>query len=61
MLNAVGREIPEEILKETGKQPYQGAFHFDSVEYKKDAPKTRPVIDPKKSKLLSNIHEALVK
>ena len=61
MLNAVGREIPEEILKETGKQPYQGAFHFDSVEYKKDAPKTRPVIDPKKSKLLSSIHEALVK
>lgn len=61
MINAVGRDIPEEILKETGKEVYQGAYHFDGVEYKKAAPKTRPVMNPNDSKLLDNIHEALVK
>ena len=32
MINAVGREIPEEILKETGKQAFQGAYAFDGYD-----------------------------
>ena len=61
MINAVGREIPEEILKETGKQAFQGAYAFDGYEYQKAAPKVRAVNDPQRSKLVENIHEALVK
>lgn len=29
MINAVGRDIPEEILKATGKEVFQGVHHFD--------------------------------
>ena len=29
MLNAVGREIPDEILKLTGKEPFQGNNYKD--------------------------------
>ena len=61
MINAVGREIPQEILDLTGKQVFQGNNHFDGYEYKKDAPKTKAVINPGQSKLVESIHEALVK
>ena len=30
MLNAVGREIPEEILERTGKEVFQGNNYKDS-------------------------------
>ena len=30
MINAVGREIPEEILKKTGKEPFKGAYEYDN-------------------------------
>ena len=33
MKNAVGREIPEEILKATGKEPFQGSFSKHLVAY----------------------------
>ena len=36
MINAVGRDIPEEILEKTGKEVFQGVHHFDgytSVSY----------------------------
>ena len=29
MINAVGREIPDEILEITGKEPFQGNFYRD--------------------------------
>ena len=51
MINAVGRDIPEEILKITGKEVYQGTHHFDGTEFKKDGPKTRVVINSNGSKL----------
>ena len=35
MINAVGRDIPEEILELTGKQVFQGNNHFEGVEYRK--------------------------
>nr|WP_314462025.1 citrate lyase subunit alpha [uncultured Clostridium sp.] len=61
MINAVGREIPEEILKITGKKPFKGNHYFDGYEYKKDGPSTRCVINSEGSKLVENIHEVLVK
>jgi Citrate lyase, alpha subunit len=61
MLNAVGREIPEEVIKATGKQPFKGAYAFDNYEYTKAAPKVRTCCDPTRSKIVENIHEALVK
>ena len=39
MINAVGREIPEEVLKATGKEAFKGAYAYDNYEYKKAAPK----------------------
>lgn len=60
MINKVGRDIPEEILKATGKEVFQGSLYRDNYEYKKAAPKTRTVVDPKRSKLVKSIHEALV-
>ena len=35
MLNAVGREIPDEILEITGKEPFQGNNYKEGVEYRK--------------------------
>ena len=61
MKNAVGREIPEEILRATGKEAFKGAYAFDNYEYKKAAPRTAAMMDPKRSKMVESIHEALVK
>ena len=61
MINAVGREIPEEVLKATGKEAFKGAYAYDNYEYKKAAPKAHAMMDPKRSKIVENIHEALVK
>lgn len=33
MINAVGREIPDEILQKTGKEVFQGVHHFDGCVY----------------------------
>lgn len=61
MINAVGREIPEEILEMTGKEVFQGNHYRDGYVYKKDGPNTKCVINNTDSKLLKDIHEALVK
>lgn len=61
MINAVGREIPEEILQQTGKHPFMGSHHFDGYEYKKDGPVTKCVINSNGSKLVDSIHDVLVK
>lgn len=61
MINAVGREIPEEILELTGKEGFQGNHYRDGYEYKKDGPVTKCVVNNTGSKLVENIHEALVK
>lgn len=61
MINAVGREIPDEMLKLTGKEVFHGNHYFDGYEYKKDGPNTKCVIRSGSSKLLKDIHEALVK
>lgn len=61
MINKVGREIPEEILAQTGKKGFEGALAYDNYEYKKAAPTVRTLNDPTKSKVLESICEALVK
>ncbi len=44
MRNAVGREIPDEIMKQTGKEVFRGNLNFDGKEYTKVGPKTRCVM-----------------
>ncbi len=61
MINAVGRDIPEEIIKATGMQPFKGSFARNGEEYKKAAPTVRPRIDPTESKLVDSIADVLKK
>jgi len=61
MINAVGREIPEEILKITGKEGYQGAKAKDNCEFTRGAARIRAMVDPARSKLADSIHDVLVK
>lgn len=61
MMNAVGRDIPEEILRQTGKEVFQGVHHFDGYTYKKHGPMTQCVINSDGSKLVESIHDVLVK
>lgn len=60
MRNAVGREIPDELLKD-GLEVFQGQYYRDGYEYKKDAPKVRAAVKPIDSKVLSSIKEAVEK
>ena len=61
MINAVGRDIPEEILEMTGKEVFQGNHYRDGYVYKKDGPYTKCVANNTQSKLVANIHDVLVK
>ncbi|MFR2411406.1 MAG: citrate lyase subunit alpha, partial [[Clostridium] symbiosum] len=61
MINKVGRDIPEEILKATGKKIFEGAYVYDNFEYKKAAPVVRAVSDPRRSKMVTSIREVLEK
>lgn len=59
MKNAVGREIPDEILARYGKKGYEGAYARNEQSYKKAAPTVRGYVKPKRSKLVQSIREAL--
>lgn len=61
MRNAVGREIPDEILACTGKEVFQGNNYKDGVEFHKQGPIVKPVMDHNTSKLVGSIREALEK
>lgn len=61
MKNAVGREIPEEILQMTVKEVFQGNNYKDGTEFRKQGPITKVVMNHDTSKLVGSIHEALVK
>ena len=52
MINAVGRDIPEEILEKTGKEVFQGVHHFDGHVYKKHGPE----VEDRKSTRLNSSH-----
>ncbi len=61
MLNAVGRDIPEEILTQTGKEVFQGNYYKDGKPFKKAGPMVTPVMNHDHDKMVKDIHEALVK
>ena len=61
MLNAVGREIPEEILERTGKEVFQGNNYKDGKAFQKASPKVTPVMRNDHDKMVKDIHEALVR
>ena len=49
MINAVGRDIPQEVIDATGKKVFEGVYAYDNYEYKKAAPTVHTVCDPKRS------------
>ena len=61
MINAVGRDIPEQILKITGKEVFQGNHYKDGVEFKKVGSNVKPIMNNTESKLADSIHDVLVK
>ena len=61
MINAVGRDIPEEILEQTGKEVFQGNYYKDGKPFKKAGPIVTPVMNHDHDKMVKDIHEALVK
>lgn len=58
MINAVGRDIPEELLV-NGKEVYQGKYYMDGKYIQKAAPKTRRYEKPAESKIVETIVDAL--
>ena len=58
MKNAVGRNIPDELLT-GGKEVYQGKYYMDGKYLQKAAPKTRRYEKPQESKLVSSLADAL--
>lgn len=61
MINAVGRDIPEEIIKATGKEVFQGNNYKEGTEYHKAGPIVKVVMDNRTNKMVRSIQEALVK
>ncbi len=58
MINAVGREIPDELLKD-GLKVYQSPFDKDGERYKKAAPVVKTAVAPRGAKLKTTLREAL--
>lgn len=59
--NAVGREIPEDILQLTGKEVFHGNQYFDGYEFQKAGAKIQSVSHSGGSKLVKNLREAIKK
>ena len=59
MINAVGRDIPEEILEITGKEVFQGNLAKDGTIYKKHGPMVKAVLNNNGSKLVPSLAEVL--
>ena len=58
MINAVGRDIPEELLV-NGKEVYQGKYYMDGKYMQKAAPRNRRYEKPAESKIVETIVDAL--
>lgn len=54
MKNAVGRDIPEELLV-NGKEVYQGKNYMDGKYLQKAAPRTRRYEKPQESKIVETL------
>ena len=61
MIKAVGRDSPEEILKITGKEVFQGNYYKDGKPFQKAGPMVTPVMNHDHDKMVRDIHEALVR
>ncbi len=59
MINSLGREIPDELLKAYGKEVYQGPSYRSGNSYKKAAPTVRSAEMPARSKVVSGLRQAL--
>ena len=60
MKNAVGREIPDELIAQ-GWEPFQGNAYRDGYEYKKAGPRVRSQVSRRESKVVSSLREAIEK
>ena len=60
MKNFVGREIPDELLKD-GREVYQGANYRDGRYLKKQGPRIVVREKPQESKIAASLREAIVK
>jgi citrate lyase subunit alpha/citrate CoA-transferase len=58
MRNAVGRDIPNEILN-GGREGFMGGNRLDGLEYSRTGPVVRAAIAPRESKVVANIREAI--
>ncbi|MCP1102374.1 citrate lyase subunit alpha [Aequitasia blattaphilus] len=61
MLNAVGRDIPEEVVKNTNKEIFKGVHYYDGYTYEKKGPKTKCVNRSGGDKLVDSIRDVLFK
>lgn len=61
MINAVGRDIPEKVLKDLNMKPFAGTYARNGEEYTKAAPKVRAWMDPKESKMVESIADVVKK
>lgn len=61
MKNAVGREIPDELLEKYGKEPFMGNDYRDNKLFKKASVNSHGMLDPMRNKMVSSIKEALEK
>lgn len=59
MKNAVGREIPDELL--ANAEAYKGKYALDGKEYTKPGPTVRASIKPQENKIAGSLREAIVR
>ena len=61
MINAVNREIPDEILEKYHKEGFQGSRYRDGKYYRKASPRVRGYVDPERSKMAESVKDAIRK
>ena len=61
MINKVGRDIPEEILKATHKEIFRGTFAKQGYEYMAATHKAIVNVDPHHNKIVNSLEEVLKK
>lgn len=59
MMNAAGRDIPEKLIRETGKEPFHGSRFSDGKRYQKTSVTSGIVMNSEGTKLVGSICEAL--
>ena len=60
MKNAVGREIPEELIKK-GWEPFQGNQYREGCTYQRVGPMVKARVMPQGGKVVSSLREAIEK